>query len=243
MRSRGAAVARLGGIMVGGSAVLIALLIGAAMILALGANPLEGYKELLIGAFGGPDELAESAAKAMPLLLVGTGICVAFRARVINIGGEGPDHRRRAALHDHRTRRSRPALGSADPAGPVHGTGGGRHLGRHPWRAQGLPGGQRDPVHHHAQPRGRATVQLPAAGPADGPQADRAGHPHSPDQAAVGERRPARAHLRHSPAPRRRGGPHRRGRRLVLSCGARPPATGCGPWAPARRQPATPGCR
>ncbi len=59
------------------------------MILGLGANPIEGYKELLAGAFGGTDELAESAAKAMPLLLVGTGICVAFRARVINIGGEG----------------------------------------------------------------------------------------------------------------------------------------------------------
>ena len=59
------------------------------MIIGLGANPLEGYKELLIGAFGGTEELAESAAKAMPLLLVGTGICVAFRAKVINIGGEG----------------------------------------------------------------------------------------------------------------------------------------------------------
>ena len=68
---------------------MLALLIGAAMILALGANPLEGYKELFLGAFGGTEELAESAAKAMPLLLVGTGICVAFRARVINIGGEG----------------------------------------------------------------------------------------------------------------------------------------------------------
>ena len=59
---------------------MMALLIGAAMIIGLGANPLEGYKELLIGAFGGTEELAESAAKAMLLLLVGTGICVAFRA-------------------------------------------------------------------------------------------------------------------------------------------------------------------
>ena len=84
-----ATAARLGGVIVAGSAVLIALLLGAAMILGLGANPLEGYKELLIGAFGGTDQLAESAARAMPLLLVGTGICVAFRAKVINIGGEG----------------------------------------------------------------------------------------------------------------------------------------------------------
>ena len=84
-----ATAARLGGVIVAGSAVLIALLLGAAMILGLGANPLEGYKELLIGAFGGTDQLAASAARAMPLLLVGTGICVAFRAKVINIGGEG----------------------------------------------------------------------------------------------------------------------------------------------------------
>ena len=89
MRSRRATLARIGGITVGGSAVILALLIGAAMILGLGANPLEGYKELIKGAFGGTEELAESAAKAMPLLFVGTGICVAFRAKVINIGGEG----------------------------------------------------------------------------------------------------------------------------------------------------------
>ena len=89
MKSRRATLARIGGVSVGGSAVVLALLIGAAMILGLGANPLDGYKELLKGAFGGTEELAESAAKAMPLLFVGTGICVAFRAKVINIGGEG----------------------------------------------------------------------------------------------------------------------------------------------------------
>ena len=88
-RPRRATLARIGGISVGGSAVILALLIGAAMILGLGANPLDGYQELLKGAFGGTEELAESAAKAMPLLFVGTGICVAFRAKVINIGGEG----------------------------------------------------------------------------------------------------------------------------------------------------------
>ncbi len=70
-------------------AVLAAFLIGAIMIAALGANPITGFVELFVGAFGGADQLAESAARAMPLLLVGTGICIAFRARVINIGGEG----------------------------------------------------------------------------------------------------------------------------------------------------------
>ncbi len=70
-------------------AVAAALLVGAIMLLALGANPLDGYNAMFSGAFGGSDELADTAIKAMPLLLVGVGICIAFRAGVINIGGEG----------------------------------------------------------------------------------------------------------------------------------------------------------
>ncbi len=59
------------------------------MLLILGANPLTGYAALVDGAFGGTKNLANSALKAMPLLLVGAGITVAFRTGVINIGGEG----------------------------------------------------------------------------------------------------------------------------------------------------------
>lgn len=70
-------------------AVLAALLVGALMLAMLGANPLEGYIALFSGAFGGVDALADTAIKAMPLLLVGVGICIAFRTGVINIGGEG----------------------------------------------------------------------------------------------------------------------------------------------------------
>lgn len=70
-------------------AVVAALAVGAAMILALGANPAVGYAALVRGAFGSGDALADTAVRAMPLLLVGVGICIAFRANVINIGGEG----------------------------------------------------------------------------------------------------------------------------------------------------------
>ena len=68
---------------------LAALLIGAVMLLALGANPLTGYHALVSGAFGSSYGLASTAVKAAPLLLVGVGICIAFRANVFNIGGEG----------------------------------------------------------------------------------------------------------------------------------------------------------
>lgn len=70
-------------------AVLAALLVGAIMLLVLGANPIEAYAALLEGAFGSVNAIAETAVKATPLLLVGLGICISFRANVINIGGEG----------------------------------------------------------------------------------------------------------------------------------------------------------
>jgi ABC-type uncharacterized transport system permease subunit len=70
-------------------AALAALGIGAIMLLVLGANPIEAYAALLDGAFGSGNAIAETVVKAVPLLLVGLGICIAFRANVINIGGEG----------------------------------------------------------------------------------------------------------------------------------------------------------
>ena len=70
-------------------ALLLALAIGAGMLLALGANPLEGYAALVRGAFGNLNALADTLVKATSLLLVGCGICIAFRGGVFNLGGEG----------------------------------------------------------------------------------------------------------------------------------------------------------
>ncbi|MEJ7724801.1 MAG: ABC transporter permease [Ilumatobacteraceae bacterium] len=81
--------ARLAGAAISVAAVVAAAAVGGIMILTLGASPIDGFSALVDGAFGGRKELADTAIKAMPLLLVGTGICISFRARVINIGGEG----------------------------------------------------------------------------------------------------------------------------------------------------------
>lgn len=70
-------------------ATLAALGVGAIMLFLLGANPVEAYTALLEGAFGSQNALADTVVKATPLLLVGLGICIAFRGGVINIGGEG----------------------------------------------------------------------------------------------------------------------------------------------------------
>ncbi|MEZ5375921.1 MAG: ABC transporter permease [Acidimicrobiales bacterium] len=77
------------GLVVPLSAVIAALAVGAIMLLALGANPLTGYRALIHGGFGSVDNLADTAIKAMPLMLVGVGISIAFRAGAVNLGGEG----------------------------------------------------------------------------------------------------------------------------------------------------------
>ena len=70
-------------------AIVVALLVGAVMLILLGANPLAAYATMVKGVFGSTSGFTQSLVKATPLLLVGLGICIAFRASVINIGGEG----------------------------------------------------------------------------------------------------------------------------------------------------------
>ncbi len=69
--------------------MLVALLIGAILLLFLNVDPVKAYSVLLSGAFGTWPGFVRALVYATPLLLVGLGICIAFRASVINIGGEG----------------------------------------------------------------------------------------------------------------------------------------------------------
>ncbi len=69
--------------------LVAALLLGALMMWILGASPVEGYKAMANGAFNGTYALTSSAVRAAPLLLVAVGICISFRASMLNIGGEG----------------------------------------------------------------------------------------------------------------------------------------------------------
>jgi simple sugar transport system permease protein len=51
-------------------------------------NPLFALKEILFRSFGSVYGLKETVTKAIPLILVGTGLTLAFRARFWNIGAE-----------------------------------------------------------------------------------------------------------------------------------------------------------
>ncbi|HBY94528.1 MAG TPA: ABC transporter permease [Chloroflexi bacterium] len=69
--------------------LLLALLFGAILLAAVGAPPLETYRAMLVGAFGSSYALSETLVKAIPLMLTGLAVSIAFRMLFWNIGAEG----------------------------------------------------------------------------------------------------------------------------------------------------------
>ncbi len=69
--------------------VLIALIISAFIILAIGKNPILAYGKLLNGAFGSKQAIIDTLIKTTPLILTGLAVGFGFRAGVFNIGAEG----------------------------------------------------------------------------------------------------------------------------------------------------------
>lgn len=69
--------------------LVLALVVGAIIILALGSNPLEAYGALWKGAFGTGVAFTVTLGKAVPVMLTGLAVAIAFRCNVFNIGAEG----------------------------------------------------------------------------------------------------------------------------------------------------------
>jgi simple sugar transport system permease protein len=69
--------------------LLLALLLASVLLIALNADPVSAFSSMIQGAFGSENAAAETLVKAIPILFVAIGICIAFRGGVTNIGGEG----------------------------------------------------------------------------------------------------------------------------------------------------------
>lgn len=69
--------------------VLLALAVGAVFLYISGRNPWEIYLSMFSGAFGTAYGLSETVVKAVPLMLAGLGVGLAFKMQLWNIGGEG----------------------------------------------------------------------------------------------------------------------------------------------------------
>jgi simple sugar transport system permease protein len=63
--------------------------VGSIAMLLAHVSPLVGFGSLFDGAFGTPEEIAETLVQATNLLFPALGIAVAFRAGLFNIGAEG----------------------------------------------------------------------------------------------------------------------------------------------------------
>ena len=59
------------------------------VFLAAGVNPLYAVSEIFIESFGSVYGIKETITKAIPLILIGAGLTLAFRAKFWNIGAEG----------------------------------------------------------------------------------------------------------------------------------------------------------
>ncbi|MDD2586390.1 MAG: ABC transporter permease [Syntrophomonadaceae bacterium] len=70
-------------------AIILAFLSGAIFLSISGFNPGETYIKMFTGAFGSTYALAETIVKAIPLMLAGLAVSLAFRMKLWNIGAEG----------------------------------------------------------------------------------------------------------------------------------------------------------
>ena len=69
--------------------VLLALLVGAGIMLASGHNPIEGYAAMLSGALSSKRAVGDTLAKTATLCLTGLATAIAAQAGIFNVGGEG----------------------------------------------------------------------------------------------------------------------------------------------------------
>jgi len=69
--------------------IVLAFACGSVIFLFYHISPWMGYKTFFQGAFGSWYAFSETLKRTIPLLLVGEGLALAFRAQVLNIGAEG----------------------------------------------------------------------------------------------------------------------------------------------------------
>jgi ABC-type uncharacterized transport system permease subunit len=70
-------------------AVVLALIFTTLIMLLVKAQPLEAYKNILIGSFGSVNKISDVLVAWVPLLLAASGLLITFAAGLWNIGIEG----------------------------------------------------------------------------------------------------------------------------------------------------------
>jgi len=71
------------------TAIFGALVIGAILLGFAGVNPVTAYPMIWTGAFGSVRAVTETLVKTIPLLIISSGLTIAFKCNLWNIGAEG----------------------------------------------------------------------------------------------------------------------------------------------------------
>ncbi|MEG0779757.1 MAG: ABC transporter permease [Oscillospiraceae bacterium] len=69
--------------------VILALLVGAILVVISGNHPLEAYGAMLSGAFASKQRISELFVKLIPITIMALGVSIAYKAQMWNIGAEG----------------------------------------------------------------------------------------------------------------------------------------------------------
>ncbi|MDO5734595.1 MAG: ABC transporter permease [Eubacteriales bacterium] len=71
------------------AAIFASLLLGALLVWALGHNPFSVYRQIITGSLASATALKETVKMAIPLLICGIAVAIAFKMKFWNIGAEG----------------------------------------------------------------------------------------------------------------------------------------------------------
>ncbi|NLI79020.1 MAG: ABC transporter permease [Candidatus Riflebacteria bacterium] len=71
------------------AALALGMLAGGLLFAVKGIDPFTALWKIFQGSFGSSFGLKDTVTKAIPLILIGAGLCLAFRGRIWNIGAEG----------------------------------------------------------------------------------------------------------------------------------------------------------
>lgn len=80
---------RLSGFLIPVLSFFLAILFSALILLFFDINPIQAYSVMVKGSLGSTYALSETLVKAIPLMLTGLGVSIAFHMHFWNIGAEG----------------------------------------------------------------------------------------------------------------------------------------------------------
>lgn len=69
--------------------VVVALILGAVLVIISGNSPLKAYGTMIRGAFGSKNKISELFVKLIPIMLMAFGVSIAYKAQLWNIGANG----------------------------------------------------------------------------------------------------------------------------------------------------------